>query len=128
MDCDRAVADSRYDLAQRLRSDVTDSVNAIDIRPRGLVRNDISTRVELELSAEYLRCGLATDADEQSVHFKLAPIGKTDAIHSFVRDESRNRTVREEFDIRGLREGIDVDLRCAEGIAAVDEVDLCRKA
>ena len=99
MDCDRAVADSRYDLAQRLRSDVTDSVNTIDIRPRGLVRNDISTRVELKLSAEYLGCGLATDADKQSVHFKLAPIGKTDAIHSLVRNEFRNRTVREEFDI-----------------------------
>ena len=123
MNRDRAVADSRYDLAQRLRSDVADRVYARDVRPRRFVGDDVAAGVELELSAKDLGRGLATDADEKTAHLKLSAVRQTDARHSFVRDELGNRTVREKFDIRGLAEGIDVDLRRSERISTVDEVD-----
>ena len=110
----RAVADCRDDLAQGLRSDVADCVNARDVRPRRFVGDDVAAGVEIELSAEDLGRGLATDADEKTAHLKLSAVRKTDARHSFVRDELRNRTVREKFDIFGFLEGIDVDLRRAE--------------
>ena len=109
MNRDRAVADSRYGLAERLRSDVSDRVNSLDIRPRRFIRDDVSALVEIKLTRDELGCRLSADADEKTVHLKLAPVGKTDTRHALVRDELRNRTVREEFDIRGLREGIDVN-------------------
>ena len=109
-----AVADSRYDLAKRLGSDVADRVDAVDARLRGLIRGDITARVKLELSAEELGCRLAPDADEKTVHLDLTSVRKTDSTHSLVRNKLRDRTVREELDICGLAEGIDVDLRGTE--------------
>lgn len=74
MNRDRAVADSRHDLAQMLRSDVAGSVNARDVRPRRFVGEDVTAFVEIELSAKDLGHGLSADADEKTVYLKLSAV------------------------------------------------------
>ena len=120
-------------LTESLSADVTHSKDTGNRGARGLVGYDIAVVVQLQRSVQKFGGGLSADADEEAAEgyfpFRaVLEIFDLDTCHTAVGKDLGHGAVPHEFHVFSLHERLVVDPGGAEGITAMDDVDLIRDA
>ena len=132
MDCDSTVGNGGNDLPERLRSYVTDRINAIDIRFRRFVCDNIALTVKSNRAVKKLGYRLSADAYEQAVAFDLPFILALNALDGYTVCSAvafkyfGNTAVPNELDVWRFHKRLVIDFGCTKRIASVNEIDLFR--
>ena len=124
----RAVRRGRHDLSDGFRTHVAHGKNSCKLGFRAFVGDDIALFIQVYLPRKQFGIRFAADCHKQSLtldrpFLARIDVGKPYARHLFLVQNFLHATVPDHLNA-ALFQGLGIDLRCAERIAAVNQIYL----